>query len=84
MACVSVSIGISIIPWTLVPMDNEQILCHTARVLAVPNSHPRSPEFLALASQSHFVISPGTQMGALTVTHAETHPWREVQDPLRV
>lgn len=79
MAYASVSISISVILGTLVPMDKEQILCNTARALAVPNSHLRSPELLPPASQSHFVIPPGTRMGALTVTHVEIDPWRDAQ-----
>lgn len=58
-------------------MDREQILHYITRALAVPNTHPRSPELLAPASQAHFVLLVATQMGALTVPHAETDPWRE-------
>jgi hypothetical protein len=77
VAYASVSMASLSHPGLWVPMDREQILHYTTRALAVPNSHPRPPELLASQSQSHFVHLPGTQMGALTVPHAETDPWRE-------
>lgn len=55
------------------------------KVLAVLESHPRSPELLPPASYSHFVLFPGSQMDALTAPHADTDPWRDVlRDPPRV
>lgn len=60
-------------------MDGEQILLDNARALAVLDSHPGTPDLLPPAHHSHFILSPGTQVGTLTVPHAETGPWKDAQ-----